>query len=101
MPRLPEPTVDRVASGLLVSTALIALTGGILTVVVWGDLAPADAYPTLGSALAGVVYATLGALIVRRARKDIGRSLQGVGLGLACPTFASRWRGSRFPRHTR
>jgi signal transduction histidine kinase len=62
-------------------TVLIALIGLALTIVAWGDLILADSLANVAGAFAGVVYATLGALIVRRARNLIGWLLQGVGLG--------------------
>ena len=91
MARMTGRTTNRVSAPLWVATAVIALAGVVLTVVTWGDLLPSDAYPNLGSAAAGVVYATLGVLIVRRARNVIGWLLQGVGMGLAILSFASAY----------
>jgi signal transduction histidine kinase len=62
---------------------LVGLAGAVLTVVVWSDLAPADSYTSLITPLAALVYATLGVLVVRRARNRIGWVLLGEGLGLA------------------
>ncbi len=66
---------------LWVVTVLIALIGLALTVVAWGDLILADSLANVGGAIAGVTYASLGVLIVGRARNLIGWLLQGVGLG--------------------
>jgi signal transduction histidine kinase len=77
-------------SSVWASTALIGLAGAVVTVVVWHDLAPADSYTNLVTPLAAIVYATLGALIVRRVRNPIGWMLLGEGLCLAilCLTSA-------------
>lgn len=90
MARPPERT-GLVSAVLLVSTALVGLAGVTLTAAAWSDLVSNDAYPNLLSAVAGIVYAMLGALIVRRARNVIGWILQGVGLGLALLSFASAY----------
>src|SRR5438045_2882435 len=80
MQGLAEPTAERVAWGLVVATALISLAGLVLTVIAWSDLATQDAYPTLAGTVAAVVYAALGALIIRRAGNRIGWLLLGEGL---------------------
>ena len=56
------------------------------------------------SGLSGILYATLGAVIVRRARNPIGWILQGIALGLALLSFAAAysvaglvWRPGSFP----
>jgi signal transduction histidine kinase len=87
----PKQRAGRVSVVLLVSTALAGLAGVVLTVAVWSDLKAADSYPNLLSGISGIVYAALGALIVRRARNVIGWILQGVGLGLALLSFASAY----------
>ena len=58
--------------------------------IAWGDLKPADAYPILGTPLAAVAYATLGALIVRRVGNRVGLVFLGEGLcqALLCATSA-------------
>ncbi|MDP9302187.1 MAG: histidine kinase [Actinomycetota bacterium] len=89
MPRLAERTAGRLTAALWILTALIALAGAVLTVIAWGDLSLGDSVPNLVSAVAGVVYATLGALIVRRVRNVIGWILLGEGFGLAFLSFAS------------
>jgi len=72
MSGLPERTSVRLASGLWAATMLIAVAGAAMTVVAWRNLALGDALPNMGSAFAGVVYAILGALIVRRVHNLIG-----------------------------
>jgi signal transduction histidine kinase len=81
------PTWPRVAV-LWVATAIVGIAGAVLTVIVWGDLAPADSYTTFGAAVAGIVYATLGALVVRRVSNRIGwiLLLEGLGMALMCLT---------------
>ena len=82
---------ERVAAALWIAVVVVGSLGAILAVVVWRDLAPSDAYPNLLSAFAGVFYATLGALIVRRASNVIGWILLGVGFGLAYITLAGSY----------
>jgi hypothetical protein len=79
-----------IAPSVWAATALIGVAGVVLTIVAWGDLAPADSYTTLVTPIAAIVYATLGAMVVRRAGNRIGWMLLGEGLGLAilCMTSA-------------
>jgi signal transduction histidine kinase len=87
----PSGRTERVSVALCVATALIALAGAVLTLVAWGDLAMSDAVPNLVSTLAGLVYSTLGLLIVRRARNVFGWILQGLGLGFAFLSLTSAY----------
>src|SRR5205814_1122413 len=73
----------RVASSLWALTVVTGVAGAVLTVLAWRDLKPEDAYPFLGLPVAGAVYATLGALIVRRVGNRIGWMLLLEGLGLS------------------
>ncbi len=61
----------------------------ILTIMAWSDLATSDAVTGLSFAPAPVFYATLGALIVRRAGNVIGWLLLGIGGALAIMSLAS------------
>ena len=88
--RAPGGTL-RAASGLWASTALVGAVGAVLTVVAWQDLVPGDAYPNLGGTVAGLVYATLGAIIVRRVGNRIGWMLLGEGLALAVMCLTSAY----------
>src|SRR6266545_6031428 len=81
----------RITGGLWVSTALLVLAGVILTAMSWSDLAQQDAFSNLGSTIAAVFYATLGALIVRRVHNLIGWMLLGEGAGLAILSLASAY----------
>jgi signal transduction histidine kinase len=87
----PTGKTERVSATLLVATALVALAAIVLTAMTWGDMVPSDSYPNLGSAIAGVVYALLGTLIVRRARNVIGWILLGVGLGFTFLSLTSAY----------
>ena len=62
----------------------LALAGAVLTVLASGDLVTSDAISNFGAAPAAVLYATLGALVVRRAGNVIG-------------WFAARRRGRPWP----
>src|ERR687887_767474 len=81
----------RLTSGLWVATAVLGVAGIVLTIVVWGDLRPSDAYPNLGSGVASLVYATLGALIVRRARNVVGWILLTGSVAMAFIPAASAY----------
>jgi signal transduction histidine kinase len=80
--------VDRVTAASWVVITVLAILATTATIVVWRHLAPGDSYFSLITALAAIVYATLGFLIVRRARNLIGWVLLGVGFGLAYISFA-------------
>jgi signal transduction histidine kinase len=70
---------------------VLSLAGAMLTVLAWGDLKTQDAVSNLSTAPAAVLYATLGALIVRRAGNIIGWILIGIGAGLAIMSLASAY----------
>ncbi len=74
---------------LLITAA--SLAGAVLTVMAWGDLVTKDAVSNLGATVAAVLYATLGALVVRRAGNLIGWLLLGEGAGLAIMSLASAY----------
>jgi signal transduction histidine kinase len=82
---------ERASTTLAVLTALTAVAAIVLTALAWGEMAPADAYPNLGTSIAGAVYAALGALIIRRARNVIGWILLGVGFGFTVISVASAY----------
>jgi signal transduction histidine kinase len=89
MRTLTQRQGDVVATGLVAAVAALALATVGLTLYVWSDLAAADAYPSLFSAVAGVVYAAFGALIVRRAGNRFGWALEWSSIGLVLCTFLS------------
>ncbi len=95
---------ERLSTALWAVTVLVGAAGAVLTVLVRDHLDPKDGFPNLFSALSGVVYASLGALIVRRARNPIGWVLQGIAFGLVALSFAGAysvagigWRPGSFP----
>jgi signal transduction histidine kinase len=73
------------------SITLLSLAGAVLTVMARGDLVTSDVVTNLGDAPAAVLYATLGALIVRRAGNIIGWLLLGEGAGFAFMASASAY----------
>ena len=95
---------ERLSTVLLVTSVAFGVAGAVLTLVVWRSLDPRDGFPNMFSGLSGILYATLGAVIVRRARNPIGWILQGIALGLALLSFAAAysvaglvWRPGSFP----
>ena len=88
---MSEQTGHRASAAIVVLTVATALAGLALTIVAWADLAAQDSYPNAAGTLAGVMYAALGALIVRRARNSVGWILEGIGLGLALLSFTSAY----------
>jgi signal transduction histidine kinase len=81
----------RATAVLWVSVTALSVAAAVLTVLAWGDLKTQDAVTNLWSVPASVLYATLGALIVRRAGNLIGWMLIGVGAGLAIMSLASAY----------
>jgi signal transduction histidine kinase len=63
----------------------------VLTVVASGDLVTSDTISNLAASPAAVLYATLGALVVRRARNVIGWFLLAIGASLAVVAAASAY----------
>jgi signal transduction histidine kinase len=70
---------------------VLSVANLILTIMEWNDLATTDAVSGLIYAPAPVLYATLGALIVRRAGNVIGWMLIGIGGALAIDWLASAY----------
>ena len=85
-------TISRRATAVAwLSITVLSLAGAVLTVLAWGDLKTQDAVSNLSGAPAAVLYATLGALVVRRAGNLIGWLLLGEGAGLAIMSSASAY----------
>jgi len=76
-------------TGLWAAVVLAALAVVVLTIVARGDLSTGDLSSSLGTAAAAAAYATLGALIVRRAGNVIGWIMMGEGAALAFLALAS------------
>ena len=81
----------RASAGLWAGIVLAAFAGAALTILARGNLKASDLTANLGNAAAAVAYATLGALIVRRAGNLIGWLMLGEGAGLAFITLASTY----------
>jgi signal transduction histidine kinase len=88
---VPPQRAALVTSALWAGTVVTALVSAILTFVAWQDMVPSDAYPNLGASFAAVLYATLGATIVRRVQNPIGWMLLDVGLLLAVMCLTSAY----------
>jgi signal transduction histidine kinase len=72
-------------------TTALAVSGGALTLLARGHLANGDLASNLGEALAGIYYASLGVLVVRRAGNAIGWLLLGEGGMLAAEDVANAY----------
>jgi hypothetical protein len=83
--------VRRATAAVWVSVTVLSLAGVVLTVMAWGHLKTSDIVNTLGGAPSAVLYATLGALVIRRAGNVIGWFLLGFGAGSAVNTAASAY----------
>jgi signal transduction histidine kinase len=81
----------RATAVLWASVTALSLAGAVLTVLAWGDLKTQDAVSNLSGVPAAVLYATLGALVVRRAGNVIGWMLIGIGAGQAIMSLASAY----------
>jgi hypothetical protein len=68
---------------------LIVIAAAVMTVIAWSDLKPADAYPSAVLPIAALVYAILGAMVIRRVRNRIGWLLLAEGLGMSLLAFTS------------
>jgi signal transduction histidine kinase len=83
---------QRVAAGLawvlVVAAALAGIAGNVLA---WPYLATSDAISSAGAVPAAILYATLGALIVRRAGNVVGWFLLSGGLATAVVSLASAY----------
>ena len=81
----------RATAAAWASVTAVSLAGVVLTVMAWGHLATSDTVANLSSAPSAVLYATLGAVVVRRAGNVIGWFLLGIGADLAISTCASAY----------
>ncbi|HUL84887.1 MAG TPA: histidine kinase [Actinomycetota bacterium] len=66
------PAPDPVVSALFGTVVVLAAVGVVLAIPAWPHLEPSDAVPLPLLPVAAIVYATLGALILRRARNPFG-----------------------------
>jgi signal transduction histidine kinase len=89
--KAPLTRSGRATAALWTSVTALSLAGGILTILAWGDMSTRDAISNIGALPAAIVYATLGALVVRRAGNVIGWFLLGVGAGAAIMLLGSAY----------
>jgi signal transduction histidine kinase len=73
----------RVPIALLAATVVLAVLGLALLGAAWSHFASSDSYSSIGLFIGAVVYAWLGAIVLRRTRNTIGWILLGSGIGLA------------------
>jgi hypothetical protein len=85
----PRQAGARAVTALWAVVVLAALAAAVLTVVARGDLAVGDLSSNLATAASAATYATLGALIVRRAGNGMGWIMLGEGAALAFLGLAS------------
>jgi signal transduction histidine kinase len=81
----------RVTAAAWILVTALSLTGAALTAVASGDLVTSDRISNFAAAPAAILYATLGALVVRRAGNVIGWFVLGVGAGTAIMASASAY----------
>ena len=79
MERARRTGADRAAAVLWIATVVLAVASVIGLLLARDDVTTEDAAITAGGVLAGALYASIGAVIVRRARNVIGWILEGVG----------------------
>jgi signal transduction histidine kinase len=73
------------------AVAVLSLAGAVLTVLASGPLTTLDTISNFATAPAAILYATLGALVVRRTGNVIGWFVLGVGAGTAVMGSASAY----------
>jgi len=81
----------RITAAVWVLVTAVSLAGAVLTVLASGDLVTSDTISNFAAAPAAILYATLGALVVRRAGNVIGWLLLGEGAALAIMAAASAY----------
>jgi len=87
----PEARSRRATTVAWALVLVLALAGAVLTVMASGSLTASDTIANFGAAPAAVLYATLGALVVRRAGHVIGWLLLGEGAAAAILAAASAY----------
>ena len=85
------PTARRATAAVWLLTAAISGTAAGLTVAGWDGYRVHDALWNLADLPAELLYASLGALIVRRAGNPIGWMLLGLAVALSVMTLTSAW----------
>ncbi len=87
------------ATAAWAAAVAIAAAALVLTILAWNDLVTGDAIDTVCGGPSAVLYATLGALIVRRAGNVVGWYLLLAGIADGFVSLASTYavRGIRHP----
>jgi signal transduction histidine kinase len=82
--RRPPGRPTRAVTAAWLAVLVVAGAGLLLTGLAWPHLKPGDAVDNLGAAAGGIAYATLGALILRRAGNLVGwfMIVEGAAAGL-------------------
>jgi hypothetical protein len=81
----------RATAAAWVCVTAVSLAGVVTTVMAWGHLVVSDRITSLWLPPAAVLYATLGAVVVRRAGNVIGWFLLVIGAGIAIMASASAY----------
>jgi signal transduction histidine kinase len=86
-----EQRQSAAATTAWVATVVLSAAAGLLTILAWNDMATGDAISVACGVPSSVLYASLGALIVRRAGNVIGWYLLGTGIANAIVQLASTY----------
>jgi signal transduction histidine kinase len=87
----PVTHSPRATAAAWFAVAVLSLAGAVLTVLASGALATSDTISNFATAPAAILYATLGALVVRRAGNVIGWFVLSVGAATAVMGSASAY----------
>ena len=87
----PATRSRRITAAAWVSVTAVSLAGAVLTILAFSDMVISDRITNLWASPSAVLYATLGALVVRRTGNVIGWLLLGEGAGLAIMGSASAY----------
>jgi len=87
----PVAHARRATAVLWAVVTALSLAGMVLAVLAWDDMSTWDAISNLGALPAAILYATLGALVVRRAGNVIGWFLLGIGACTAIMMLGSAY----------
>jgi signal transduction histidine kinase len=79
------------AAAIWALTVALAAAGVVLNILAWTDMVTSDAIANMCAPPAGVLYATIGALVVRRAGNVIGWFLLVEGVATAVMGLASAY----------
>ncbi|MEX2421236.1 MAG: hypothetical protein WD670_05395, partial [Actinomycetota bacterium] len=86
-----EQRAGHIVTALWAATLALAALASMMTFVARSDLAGEDLGIVLVGVISGVLYASIGAIIVHRGRNAIGWILAGAGTGLVLLSFGSTY----------